>query len=162
MNTRRVGGGGLRTWTTATCATARSARPSASLYRDRDLRRPRVSWIIEGALVHPDRAGNIGDRSTLVEHHRHCIPAGTPAGTSTGDPSAAASGWTWTSSYTTCPPNGGMVTAPRAARGSRTPKLVARCTKLRDTPHRAIDQRCTRAAMKALGRRIEHLDPRSR
>ena len=40
----------------------------------------------------------------------------------------------------------------------RTPTLVARCARFRDVPHRAIDQRCTRAAMRALARRIEHLD----
>jgi transposase len=43
-------------------------------------------------------------------------------------------------------------------RGLRTPKLVARCARFRDTPQRAVDTRCTRAAMKALARRIEHLD----
>ena len=46
----------------------------------------------------------------------------------------------------------------RELRGLRTPKLVACCTKFRDTPDRAIDQRCTRAARNALARRIEHLD----
>lgn len=46
----------------------------------------------------------------------------------------------------------------RELRGLPTAKLVARCTTFRPTPHRAVDQRCTRTAMKALGRRIEHLD----
>jgi transposase len=43
-------------------------------------------------------------------------------------------------------------------RGMRTRKLVERCTRFRDTPCRDVDLRCTRAAMRALARRIEHLN----
>jgi transposase len=43
-------------------------------------------------------------------------------------------------------------------RGLRTPKLVVHCSRFRETANRDIDHRCTRAAMRALARRIEHLD----
>lgn len=46
----------------------------------------------------------------------------------------------------------------RQLRGLCTNKLVARCARFRDVSHRDVDQRCTRAAMRALARRIEHLD----
>ena len=46
----------------------------------------------------------------------------------------------------------------RELRGLRTKKLVERCAHFRDLPSRDLDQRCTRAAMRALARRIEHLD----
>jgi transposase len=55
-----------------------------------------------------------------------------------------------------------IVTADEALRaqlrGLRTPGQVAACAKLRDQPYRAVDQRCTRQAMRALARRIQHLD----
>jgi len=43
-------------------------------------------------------------------------------------------------------------------RGLRTPQLVERCARFRDNACRDVDQRCTRAAMRALARRIIHLD----
>jgi len=46
----------------------------------------------------------------------------------------------------------------RQLRGLSTEKLVERCAKFRETATRDVDQRCTRMAMRALGRRIEHLD----
>ena len=42
-------------------------------------------------------------------------------------------------------------------RGLRRPKLVVRCARFRDSTNRPIDQRCTRNAMRALARRIQHL-----
>jgi transposase len=45
-----------------------------------------------------------------------------------------------------------------SVRGLRTPKLVVHCSRFRETANRDIDHRCTRAAMRALARRIEHLD----
>lgn len=43
-------------------------------------------------------------------------------------------------------------------RGLRTPKLVDRCARFRDSDRRDVDDRCTRMAMRALARRIAHLD----
>jgi transposase len=43
-------------------------------------------------------------------------------------------------------------------RGLRTAKLVERCVRFRDVAGRDLDQGCTRAAMRALARRITHLD----
>lgn len=43
-------------------------------------------------------------------------------------------------------------------RGLRTNRLVTRCSRFRDSSSRTIDQRCTRNAMRALARRIQHLD----
>jgi transposase len=43
-------------------------------------------------------------------------------------------------------------------RGLRTKPLVARCARFRDVPGRDLDQSCTRAALRALARRIDHLD----
>jgi transposase len=43
-------------------------------------------------------------------------------------------------------------------RGLRTSAQVAACAKFRDHPYRAVDQRCTRQALRALARRIQHLD----
>jgi transposase len=43
-------------------------------------------------------------------------------------------------------------------RGLRTSAQVAVCARFRDHPSWAVDQRCTRQAMRALGRRIQHLD----
>jgi transposase len=39
-----------------------------------------------------------------------------------------------------------------------TPKLVTRCSRFRDLPGRDVDQHATRTAMRALARRIEHLN----
>jgi transposase len=46
----------------------------------------------------------------------------------------------------------------RELRGLRTEHLVARCARFREIVARDVDQRCTRAAMRALARRIQHLD----
>ena len=43
-------------------------------------------------------------------------------------------------------------------RGLRTRKLVDRCARFRDSDRRDVDDRCTRMAMRALARRIVHLD----
>ena len=43
-------------------------------------------------------------------------------------------------------------------RGLRTERLVERCARFRDVAGRDLDRRCTRAAIRALARRIEHLD----
>ena len=43
-------------------------------------------------------------------------------------------------------------------RGLRTERLIERCARFRDVAGRDLDRRCTRAAMRALARRIEHLD----
>jgi transposase len=43
-------------------------------------------------------------------------------------------------------------------RGLNTAHLVQRCARFRDLPGRDVDQRATRAAMRALARRIEHLN----
>jgi len=43
-------------------------------------------------------------------------------------------------------------------RGLRTSAQVATCAKFRDRPYRAVEQRCTRTAMRAVARRIQHLD----
>jgi transposase len=43
-------------------------------------------------------------------------------------------------------------------RGLRRPRLVERCSRFRDNPARPVDQRRTRSAMRALARRVEHLD----
>ena len=43
-------------------------------------------------------------------------------------------------------------------RGLRTAAQVIVCAKFRDHPYRAVEQRCTRTAMRAVARRIQHLD----
>ncbi len=43
-------------------------------------------------------------------------------------------------------------------RGLRTHKIVVRCSRFRDTQKRPIDERCTRNTMRALARRIQHLN----
>lgn len=43
-------------------------------------------------------------------------------------------------------------------RGLRTNKIVDRCSRFRDSTKRPVDGRCTRNAMRALARRIQHLD----
>ncbi len=43
-------------------------------------------------------------------------------------------------------------------RGLRTNKIVARCSRFRNSNARPVDQRCTRNAMRALARRIQHLE----
>ena len=43
-------------------------------------------------------------------------------------------------------------------RGLRTNKIVDRCSRFRDSAKRPIDQRCTRNAMRALARRVRHLE----
>jgi hypothetical protein len=43
-------------------------------------------------------------------------------------------------------------------RGLRTPGLVKRCCGFRHSPNRSIDQQCTRAVMRAVARRICHLN----
>jgi transposase len=43
-------------------------------------------------------------------------------------------------------------------RGPRTERLVERCSRFRDVSGRDVNRRCTRASMRALARRIEHLD----
>jgi transposase len=43
-------------------------------------------------------------------------------------------------------------------RGLRTNKIVARCSRFRDSAKRPVDERCTRNAMRALARRIQHLE----
>jgi transposase len=43
-------------------------------------------------------------------------------------------------------------------RGLRTSKIVARCSRFRDSAARPIDERCTRNAMRALARRVQHLE----
>ena len=40
----------------------------------------------------------------------------------------------------------------------RTSAQVEMCAKFRDHPYRAVEQRCTRTAMRAVARRIQHLD----
>lgn len=55
-----------------------------------------------------------------------------------------------------------IVTADEALRaqlrGLRTSAQVAVCARLRDHPSQAVELRCTRQAMRALARRIQHLD----
>jgi len=55
-----------------------------------------------------------------------------------------------------------IVTADEALRaqlrGQRTCAQVAMCAKFRDHHYRSVEQRCTRTAMRAVARRIEHLD----
>jgi transposase len=55
-----------------------------------------------------------------------------------------------------------VVSAPEALRdrlrAARTPELVGRCTRLRDTPNQAQDYRATAAALRRLAQRIRHLD----
>ena len=55
-----------------------------------------------------------------------------------------------------------IVTADEALRaqlrGLRTSAQVAACAKFRDHPYRCVEQRCTRTAMRAVARRIQHLD----
>ena len=43
-------------------------------------------------------------------------------------------------------------------RGLRTDKIVDRCSRFRDSDKRSLDARCTRNAMRALARRIQHLE----
>lgn len=43
-------------------------------------------------------------------------------------------------------------------RGLRTNKIVDRCSRFRDSAKRPLDQRCTRNAMRALARRVRHLE----
>jgi transposase len=43
-------------------------------------------------------------------------------------------------------------------RGLRTAQQVAACARFRDRTSVSVEQRCTRAALRALARRIEHLD----
>ena len=43
-------------------------------------------------------------------------------------------------------------------RGLRTPGLVKRCARFRHSPNRSIDQQCTRTVMRAVARRICHLN----
>jgi transposase len=45
-----------------------------------------------------------------------------------------------------------------ALRGLRTAKQVAACARFRDRTNVPVEQRCTRAALRALARRVEHLD----
>src|SRR5207342_1532602 len=40
----------------------------------------------------------------------------------------------------------------------RTSAQVEMCAKFRDHPYRAVEQRCTRTAMRAIARRVQHLD----
>ena len=70
--------------------------------------------VPQRARVHPDRPGHIGNRAALVEHHRDRVT--TELGRELRGPTAPglASCWTWTSSYTRCPSNGGMLSEPTA------------------------------------------------
>ncbi len=43
-------------------------------------------------------------------------------------------------------------------RGLRTSKIVDRCSRFRDSAKRPVDERCTRNAMRALARRVQHLE----